>query len=59
LVGGTTPNDAGAGNDYVKLAAVGASRAPTPPQGNVPEPGSLILAALGISGLLRMRRRAA
>jgi hypothetical protein len=58
LVGGTTPHGAGAGNDYVKLAAVGASTVPPPP-GNVPEPGSLVLAALGVSGLLRMRRRPA
>lgn len=43
--------------DYVKVAAVGGTVKVPPPGGSVPEPGSLVLAGLGLLGMLGVRRR--
>ncbi|MGE0010719.1 MAG: exosortase-dependent surface protein XDP1 [Azoarcus sp.] len=44
-------------NDYMKVASVGGSVKPPSHDNNVPEPGSLALAGLGVLGLVGMRRR--
>ena len=61
-----TPSGVAAGNDYVKLyAATGnvcvgtasGGNCNPPSTGNVPEPGSLALAGLGLLGVIGLRRR--